>query len=210
MASEVDICNLALAYLGDSATVASIDPPEGSAQSEHCARFYPVARDTLLSAHAWSFATRYEVMTQLQSQAPGWQFAYVRPNDALTILEVLQEGAPALVSGQHDAQVNQYETGATAGGQLAIFTNAPRAGVRFVARERSTALYPALFVTALSWQLASMLAGPVIKGEAGMAEAKRCAAVAQEYLAMARATDANQSRPEIKRTPMAIAARGGV
>jgi hypothetical protein len=28
MASDVDICNLALALLGDVATVASIDPPE--------------------------------------------------------------------------------------------------------------------------------------------------------------------------------------
>ena len=58
MSSEVAICNLALAHLGDSATVASIDPPEGSAQSEHCARFYPIARDALLEMHAWKFATR--------------------------------------------------------------------------------------------------------------------------------------------------------
>ncbi len=48
MPSVVDLCNLALAYLGDDATVASIDPPEGSAQAEHCQRFYPIARDTLL------------------------------------------------------------------------------------------------------------------------------------------------------------------
>ena len=40
MASEVEICNLALARLGDAATVVSIDPPEGSAQAEHCAMFY--------------------------------------------------------------------------------------------------------------------------------------------------------------------------
>ena len=48
MPSEVDICNLALGHLGDSATVATIDPPEGSAQAEHCARFYPIARDARL------------------------------------------------------------------------------------------------------------------------------------------------------------------
>ena len=48
MASAVDICNLALSHLGDTATVASLDPPEGSAQAEHCARFYPVARDALV------------------------------------------------------------------------------------------------------------------------------------------------------------------
>ena len=30
MASEIDICNLALSHLGDTATIASLDPPEGS------------------------------------------------------------------------------------------------------------------------------------------------------------------------------------
>ena len=58
MASDVEICNLALSHLGDTATVASIDPPEGSAQAEHCARFYPIARDALLEKHDWSWATR--------------------------------------------------------------------------------------------------------------------------------------------------------
>ena len=48
MASEVDICNLALGHLGDNATVASLNPPEGSVQAQHCARFYPIARDALL------------------------------------------------------------------------------------------------------------------------------------------------------------------
>ena len=58
MASEVEICNLALAHLGDEATVASIDPPEGSAQAEHCQRFYPVSRNSLLEMHDWAFATK--------------------------------------------------------------------------------------------------------------------------------------------------------
>ena len=56
MASVVDICNLALAHIGDDATVSSIDPPEGSAQAEHCKRFYAIARDTMLQMHNWNFA----------------------------------------------------------------------------------------------------------------------------------------------------------
>ena len=57
MATEVDICNLALAHLGDDATIASINPPEGSAQAEKAARFYPIARNTLLELHSWNFAS---------------------------------------------------------------------------------------------------------------------------------------------------------
>ena len=67
MASEVDICNLALAHLGDSATVASINPPEGSAQAEMCQRFYPIARDSLLEMHNWGFATRRKALAQLNN-----------------------------------------------------------------------------------------------------------------------------------------------
>ena len=93
MASEVDICNLALARLGDNATVASIDPPEGSAQAEHCARFYAVARDSLLEMHAWKFATRRVQLAKLTVESWDWSFAYAEPTGALKLLGVLSATA---------------------------------------------------------------------------------------------------------------------
>jgi hypothetical protein len=79
MATEVDICNLALGHLGDNATVASLTPPEGSAQAEHAARFYPISRDTLLESHAWNFATRRATMPLVnmhtRSQTIAWIYS---------------------------------------------------------------------------------------------------------------------------------------
>ena len=49
MSTPVDICNLALARLGDEANVQSISPPDGSTQAALCAQFYPIARDTALT-----------------------------------------------------------------------------------------------------------------------------------------------------------------
>ena len=72
MASPVDICNTALAYLGDVANVVSIDPAEGSAQAEHCARFYPLARDALLEMHDWGFATRRVALAGLANPTTQW------------------------------------------------------------------------------------------------------------------------------------------
>jgi len=69
MASIVDICNLALSHLGDSATVSSIDPPEGSAQADLCARFFPIALASLLEAHSWGFATRRVALAPLAISA---------------------------------------------------------------------------------------------------------------------------------------------
>ena len=65
MASETDICNLALARLGDAALVSSISPPDGSAQAGHCAAFYPMVRDYLLERYAWSFSLTRAALTQL-------------------------------------------------------------------------------------------------------------------------------------------------
>ena len=89
MASEVDICNLALGHLGDAATVSSLNPPEGSAQAEHCARFYPIARDSLLELHAWNFSTTRVALASLGSDWPEWQYCYACPTDAVNLLAVL-------------------------------------------------------------------------------------------------------------------------
>ena len=84
MATEIDICNLALAHLGDDATIASIKPPEGSAQAEHAARFYPIARNSLLEAHTWNFAAKRASLATTTNTIEQWEYAYVAPADMMT------------------------------------------------------------------------------------------------------------------------------
>ena len=50
-------------------------------------------------------------------------------------------------------------------------------------------MFSPLFVLTLSWNLASMLAGPVIKGDQGAAEAKRCIQMMSNYLTQAKQSD---------------------
>lgn len=208
MASEIDICNVALGHLGDTGTVASLDPPEGSAQAEHCARFYPMARDTLLSMHNWGFATRRINLAQLGAAPIGWNYAYARPTDALNILAVLGPGEADFGSAPVSSPSHPFTCEANTTGNLVIYCNIEDAAVHYVARVRDTARFPPLFVTALTWQLASMLAGPIIKGDAGMAEAKRCAQMMQAFLSQATGRDANQNHTRPQHTPAWIAARG--
>ena len=89
MSNAVTICNLALSHLGDTATVASIQPPEGSVQAEHCARFYPQALRSLLALHHWGFATRYEPLQRVDREGDA-RFAYVfaLPAEALEMVAV--------------------------------------------------------------------------------------------------------------------------
>ena len=209
MASVIEICNLALSHLGDTATVASINPPEGSAQAEHCARFYPAARGMLIEAHDWSWATRRISLTPLVATIAPWAYAYGKPNLMIRALAVLDPEAsddytiPAAFETEqayaplaYAPQPFAIETLPT--GDEVILTNQANAVLRYIVSVTDTAKFPPLAVMALSWLVASMLAGPIIKGEKGAAEAKRCLAVYKEVLGMAVNADSNQPLASVR------------
>jgi hypothetical protein len=222
VASVVDICNLALGHIGDAATISSIDPPEGSAQAEHCARFYPIARDVLLETHSWGFATKRINLALLSSGFPEWDYCYAMPADALNILAVLPNDStddysigthsgyglfsPPLMSGGN-YQPQPFNCESLEDGTQVIYTDQVNAACRYSGQVEDTAKFSPSFVTTLSWLLAAYLAGPVIKGEAGAAEAKRCLANFQAALSKSVESDANQRRNSIAQNVPWMSAR---
>lgn len=211
MASDVDICNLALAHLGDTATLSSINPPEGSAQADHCYRFYPIARDSLLEMHLWNFSMRRVALPAKQCDWPEWTNCYGVPNDAINLMSILPPDAaddysvkfvptdaplfahnysPMVQTGRYVPQPFTVET--LSDGTKILYTNQPNAVLRYTAYVTDSTLFSPLFTMTLSWHLASMLAGPIIKGDAGAAEAKRCAQMMMMYLKEAQESDSQQ------------------
>lgn len=211
MPSVVEICNLALAHLGDDATIASIDPPEGSAQAEHCQRFYPIARDGLLQMHNWSFASKRVSLAQVTMPYTMWKYAYAVPGDMMTAVAVLPPEAendyairpypadrngwgwvtpPMPGAGTYVPQDYAIETDAN--GNKVIYTNQENALLRYQALVTDPTKFDPMFAIALSYYLASFLAGPVIKGDQGSAEAKKQLQMAMVMVQQARASDANQ------------------
>ena len=204
MATEVDICNLALAHLGDDATIASLSPPEGSAQAEKAARFYPIARNNLLEMHTWNFAAKRGNLALTTNSLDQWDYAYVAPADMMNPVAIISPSsqndyatrmsagdtpggitsnyAPTIVAGQYTPQ--QFAVKGTY-----IYTNQENAMLRYQAYVTDPSIFSPLFVTTLSWHLASMLAGPIIKGDQGMAEAKRSTQMMQGYLTQAKQSD---------------------
>jgi len=201
MASDVDICNLALSRLGDDANIVSINPPEGSPQAEHCARFYPLARDVLLQMHPWSFAVREETLAPLAQTGAGWAYVYTQPAQALSVLAVL----PA--HSQEPTTRTKFVTQMNAYGHVIILTNEANARVRFVARVTDSTQFPPLFVDALAWLLASYLAGPILKGDVGAGQARACLQGFNATFAQARLADAHQRHAPPEHTPAWMAAR---
>jgi hypothetical protein len=214
MASDVDISNLALARLGDDASVSSINPPDNSAQAGHCARFYPIARDSLLEMHAWGFALKRTSLAALSNPSTEWQYCYGVPSNMLNVLSVLASDAvddyqttniaPFTIIGTvntgNAVYVPQPFSIETVNGTDVVFTNQSDAWMRYTSYVTDTSKFSPLFTDALSWLLASHLAGPVLKGEVGANASKECYKMFREVFAEATVSDANQSRHNVNQS----------
>lgn len=70
--SKIDICNLALAHLGQASINAISDENE---RARKCKLFYDVALGETLRAHPWKFAENTAPLALLDVHADGWAFA---------------------------------------------------------------------------------------------------------------------------------------
>lgn len=200
--SDVDIVNMALAHLGDGAIVTSISPSDGSAQADAAARTYPHLRDWLLERFAWKFALRRQTMAlRADISISSWLYAYAEPNLCLRIINILPGGYTSDDTGVI------YETETDDTGQGIVLTNAADATCRFIAQIEAPGRFSPGFTEALTWFLAASMAGPIIKGETGRAEAIRCVQMASLAFSSATGLSANQARKRLSHIPEFIAAR---
>ena len=222
MASEVEICNIALGFIGDESVVTSINPPDGSVQAMHCARFYPLVRDMLLEMHAWRCNTRRSNIAKLNITPPvGWAFAYQLPNNCIQPISVLLPGAlPDLFStvntniltpaATDTLNSQDYVVETLDDGSFVLYTNTDSAQLIYKVAITDTGKFSPSMTLALGRYLASFLAGPIIKGDDG---AKIGSAQLKMFMEMdflkAKEADANarQSNPYNNSTPAPIAAR---
>ena len=77
-------------------------------------------------------------------------------------------------------------------------TNLENAVCRYTVSIDDPQKFSPLFVNALSWFLASMLAGPIIKGQEGRQVAMQFMQQMQQMYSRAVESDANQQRTDIK------------
>lgn len=186
MASEKDICNLALQRIGQFAELTSLQ--DNTEYSELASTAYAFVRDALLERHAWNFATARTKLPELDIDTGGWRKAYALPFDCLRVLSV--EYATEHSLGISDAEwvIENYDN------SRVLFTNCENAVVKYIKRVVPTGYYSPMFVDALAWNLAYELAGPIIKGDAGQVAVRRVYELAVASEAKAIQLDANQRR----------------
>jgi hypothetical protein len=165
MATDVDICNLALAHLGDEATVVSINPAEGSAQADHCARFYPLALRQMLESHPWNFAARRSQPALVTNPSSTWAYAYALPNNVANVFAVLDPAAlDDDMVGNHGPGTlytpQRFVMESLDDGTEVVLTNQAQAVLRYTVLDVNSARFTPLFVTAFTRQPAAPRRAP--------------------------------------------------
>jgi len=143
--SQVDICNSALAAIGHDRTISSMS--ETSAEAALCTRFYPAAKNNVLSSYNWDFAS-VEASVTLTATETTWQV----PAAMMKLVSVRDSSGNAL-------QARRTETGLVIVRPDAGVTTAT---VRYVSNAALEANFPHLVAEAIVYELASLLFGPLV------------------------------------------------
>lgn len=208
MASEVDICNVALGYIGADATITAISPPDGTFEASKCAVFYPIARTELIEQGSYSFTLARAVLTPVANPSTVWTYAYAAPSDLVNARRILQ------LAYLNEIGLN-FPIGSLSGYYLnlqliddlftergssdfaiegdTLLTNEPDAVLMYCKDVTDTSKFSPLFVAALGAQLAAYLAGPIIKGMEGAKIGLQYRAMADQLRAKAETSDANSA-----------------
>lgn len=187
MANRIQICNMALGHLGEIGSISSIDPPEGSKYAEDCAQFYPMARDLAFAEapRGFHFNTTRAPLALSGTPPSSWEYSYTWPADVLHPLAVL---FPEYVTDEMRSQPFVTETTGT---KRYIYTDVEQAVLRYTFKQTDEATWSDAFAMAVSYRLAALLAGPIIKGSKGIDVSQGMLRLFQDALQLAMAQDGN-------------------
>ena len=174
--SDTGLCSRALARIGAHPLISFAD---GTAEAEIAALLFGPARDALLSAYGWSFATGQVALNRL-TDAPlaDYAYAYQLPAD---FLRALSAGAPGRGRGLNFRMARG-----------ALHTNAEAVVLTYIFRPEEEE-FPPYFDAALIARLAAEFCIPVTEGTS---RAEALFTLAEQEFARARQIDAQQDSPQ--------------
>jgi|688.fasta_scaffold33106_2 hypothetical protein len=155
--SIVQICNTALARIGVSNFIDSIN--EASQEAQVCKLLYEQCRDRVLREAHWPFARAYATLALVSDNegkpwANEWQYAYRYPTDAMVVWRILTPLGP------RQAIAEPFDVGYDSTGRM-IFTNMKDAAIEYTKRVEDVAQFDPSFSSALAWLLAAEISMPL-------------------------------------------------
>lgn len=190
--NSIDICNLALAYIGNTRSIASM--AEQSKEAILCSRFYNLTREQLLKSFPWSFAVKTVDLTVTTETDEKYGYVYEYPEDCLRVLRVGEDADHVMRTLDNDGTLIRR-----------IACDVENASARYICDAQDADGYSAEFADLLALALAFRLAGPMV------ADARMTQSVQQQYqyaLAVAKQLNAvEQKQPMVKENKYSDARR---
>lgn len=202
MASEVEICNLALSNIR-AGSINSLN--ESSLQAQLCKLKYSILRDRCLKEIVWSFNRSIRPLAAVTTEIFNWSYVYAYPVDCLKIRRLIGEyeelpvGGSDVISRSLDERVRPpnrqqvpYEVFAASGGRV-IAANMPNLRVDMAIKITDPNLFDDDFILALSHLLAAEIAVPIVGSELGDQLRVRELQLYESYMANSVVDDLNDS-----------------
>ena len=203
MASEVDICNMALSGIRGG-SINSITEP--SLQAQQCKLKYPFLRDMLLRDVPWNFAHKVESLALLTDDLHNWVYAYQYPSDCLYInklildFEEFGDTGDGVTRSRHIEDIYSPDLGRqvkyeiqNVDGNRVIAANEPSLRISYRKKITDPYLFDTLFIQAFVKLLESELAIPVVGAEVGRQLRSDAIQLYKGYLEEATAATQNES-----------------
>ena len=156
---SVQICNIALAHLGDRRiTRLDADAQEADAVVRYCAEFLPLARGEALEAHRWTFAKKDVVLNRTTAPIMDYTYSHVLPTDIVRLLNLVPGAADAddTTVVYFNGKVRRYKII----GNL-VQSNTEHMALRYIYDVEDANMWSKGFAASTARLLASYLAGPL-------------------------------------------------
>ena len=159
MLSKVDVCNMALAQLGQE-PISSLQQEDERAR--RCSLFYEPVKKEVLRTHNWAFAACEAALALLDERRGGeWPYAYAYPADCLFLRKVYAPAQPQRAR----AFKEMYQKDLHA---RTILCAVPQAYAEYTRDVTDATLFDPAFVKAFSLALGADLA-VALSGDASLA-----------------------------------------
>ena len=150
--NSTDICNMALAYIGQG-RIASLG--EDSEEAAQCRLFYDHLRRRLLAQHYFSFSAREAKLALLDRERQGYSFVYATPAKCLLLQHVYEKGKARV------AKKGAWRIVMLSDSVQGIATDIEEAWASYTADIENAAVFSDVFIEALTHGLASAIAVPL-------------------------------------------------
>lgn len=185
MASNTEICNLALLHLGVGKEIGNLET-EKSSEATACRRAFTICRDNVLRDFNWPFATKFADLALVETDPTDeWGFSYTYPNDCVNFRRIVNDDPenPIPYRIVEDANISL------------IYADEANPVGEYTRKVTEPARFSPDFVLALSFLVAAVIAPAITNGDP-FKVGERAMRLYELKIDNAKANAANEEQPD--------------